>query len=275
MLWITLLESQHLGCKILVARYEYYVLLLLHNVNTVCVVAKEECWVQVATYVILLLIGEVVEECRNLLGIPSLHNALILANLTLEECNCKTQELVDNLLAGALKRWITEEASVNNRHNLLSLRILNIVAYLVLTLLNLGDNLFINSVVDVVADELLNLGLEVCHVNQGYTKCASLPLGEQAIITADPTVAKCAKERGIDVLQIQEGHISLPGYDHGFIGGCASFAPHADTSTVFFCGDVSTHPDAPKMKDFCKKHKFEVVNLFQNPLCDTGTIFMI
>ena len=142
-----------------------------------------------------------------------------------------------------------------------------------LNALPIGKYLICNT--KTVADELLNLGLEVCHVNQGYTKCASLPLGEQAIITADPTVAKCAKERGIDVLQIQEGNISLPGYDYGFIGGCASFAPHADTSTVFFCGDVSTHPDAPKMKDFCKKHKFEVINLFQNPLCDTGTIFMI
>ena len=142
-----------------------------------------------------------------------------------------------------------------------------------LNTLPIGKYLICNT--KTVADELLNLGLEVCHVNQGYTKCASLPLGEQAIITADPTVAKCAKERGIDVLQIQEGHISLPGYGHGFIGGCASFAPRADTSTVFFCGDVSTHPDAPKMKDFCKKHKFEVINLFQNPLCDTGTIFMI
>ena len=142
-----------------------------------------------------------------------------------------------------------------------------------LNALPIGKQLICNT--KTVADELLNLGLELCHVNQGYTKCSSLPLGDKAIITADPTVAKCADERGIDVLQIQKGHISLSGYNYGFIGGCASFAPRADLNSVFFCGDLSTHPDAPKIKDFCKKHKFEVINLFQNPLCDIGTIFMI
>ena len=142
-----------------------------------------------------------------------------------------------------------------------------------LNALSLGEHLFCNT--KTIATELLRLGLESCHVNQGYTKCSSLPLGDQALITSDASIAKCAREHGVDVLQIQEGHISLSGYDYGFLGGCASFAPRGGMDTVFFCGDLSGHPDAHKIEYFCKCHKFDVINLCENRLCDTGTIFMI
>ena len=142
-----------------------------------------------------------------------------------------------------------------------------------LNALPLGKYLFCNS--KTIAKELLLLEFLHCHVNQGYTKCSSLPLENQALITADASIAKCAKEHGIDVLQIQKGHISLPGYDYGFIGGCASFAPRGGMNTVFFCGNLSGHPDAHRIESFCDLHNFSVVNLSQDRLCDTGTIFMI
>ena len=142
-----------------------------------------------------------------------------------------------------------------------------------LNALSLGKHMFCNA--KTIATELLRLGLESCHVNQGYTKCSSLPLGDQALITSDASIAKCAKEHGIDVLQIQEGHITLPGYDYGFIGGCTSFAPRGGMNTVFFCGDILEHPDAHKIESFCDFHNFGIINLFQNRLFDTGTIFMI
>ena len=142
-----------------------------------------------------------------------------------------------------------------------------------LNALPIGKQLICNT--KTVADELLNLGLELCHVNQGYTKCSSLPLGDKAIITADPTVAKCADERGIDVLQIQKGHISLSGYNYGFIGGCASFAPRKNIDTVFFYGDIVKHPDYNRIYNFCVLHKYNVRSLSNFGLCDVGTIFMI
>jgi hypothetical protein len=126
-----------------------------------------------------------------------------------------------------------------------------------------------------VADELLDLGLKPCRVNQGYTKCSALPLGDRALITADASIAKCAREQCIDVLQIQEGHISLPGYDYGFIGGSASFAVRGGLDTVFFAGDISQHPDHGKIERFCQSYGFKIINLSNAPLCDVGTIFMI
>jgi len=122
---------------------------------------------------------------------------------------------------------------------------------------------------------LLSLGLTPCHVNQGYTKCSVLPIGNHALITSDASIATAAKACEIDVLQICESHISLSGYDYGFIGGCASFAPRGEMNTVFFCGDLSTHPDAKKIECFCTTHNLSIVNLSDSSLCDIGTIFMI
>ena len=142
-----------------------------------------------------------------------------------------------------------------------------------LNALPLGKHLFCNT--KTVAQELLALGLEPSHVNQGYTKCSSLPLGNNALITSDASIAECAKKRGIDVLQIREGDIALSGYDYGFIGGCASFAPRGGINTVFFCGDLSGHPDYKKINCFSQANNLSIVSLSNIGLCDVGTIFMI
>jgi hypothetical protein len=139
--------------------------------------------------------------------------------------------------------------------------------------LPLGQNLLCNT--KTVAKELLEIGLTACHVNQGYTKCSSLPIGKDALITSDVSIARNAEKMNIKVLQIQAGHISLPGYDYGFIGGCASFAPRQNIDTVFFCGDVSQHPDYNRISVFFQANGLSLVNLSNFGLCDVGTIFMI
>ena len=142
-----------------------------------------------------------------------------------------------------------------------------------LNALAIGKHLFCNT--KTVANELLTLEFLPKHVNQGYTKCSALPLGTDALITSDTSIATSARECGIDVLQIQPGHISLPGYDYGFIGGCASFAPRGGLDTVFFFGDASQHPDYKNINRFCQSHGYEIVSLTEIGLCDIGTIFMI
>ena len=142
-----------------------------------------------------------------------------------------------------------------------------------LNALLLGKNLFCNT--KTVARELLELGLTPCHVNQGYAKCSTLPLGESAMITSDVSIAKKATDMGLDVLQIEAGHISLDGYDYGFIGGCASFAPRKNINTVFFHGDITNHPDYNRIYNFCVLHNYSVKGLSNIGLCDIGTIFMI
>ena len=112
---------------------------------------------------------------------------------------------------------------------------------------------------------------KIVNVKQGYTKCSVAKISENAIITADSGIAKSAASNGIDVLTISQGHVLLDGYNTGFIGGaCGAF-----DDTVYFCGELSYHPDAEKIEDFCKKHKKSCVSLSNEPLFDVGSLFFL
>lgn len=54
-------------------------------------------------------------------------------------------------------------------------------------------------------------------VKQGYTRCATMVITEQAVITEDVGLAQRYKDYGFDVLVIDKGHIVLPGYNYGFL----------------------------------------------------------
>jgi hypothetical protein len=114
-------------------------------------------------------------------------------------------------------------------------------------------------------------GMEIINVRQGYTKCSVCKVTEFAIITADWGIAKEAQARGVDVLKIQVGHVRLDGYDCGFIGGASG----ADEKSVFFCGDILSHPDGEAIKTFCRKHGKECISLSNEPLFDVGTLFFL
>ena len=112
---------------------------------------------------------------------------------------------------------------------------------------------------------------ETVSVSQGYTKCSVCVVSDNAIVTADKGIAKACLGRDIDVLEISEGHISLPPYDFGFIGGASGI--YGDK--VYFCGSLDNHPDGEKIKDFCKKHKKIAISLGNGELQDVGSLFFI
>lgn len=114
-------------------------------------------------------------------------------------------------------------------------------------------------------------GLESADTRQGYAKCSTCIVSERAIITADPSIIKCASEFEIDTLEIGEGNILLPGCNFGFIGGASG----NDGENVYFCGDISAHPDGERIKDFCQKHKKNIISLSSEPLQDVGSIFFL
>ena len=114
-------------------------------------------------------------------------------------------------------------------------------------------------------------GYSIINVNQGYVRCTACPLSDDAVITADPSIKNALSPLGIDVLSISYGGVRLDGYDYGFIGGACGVTEDC----VFFAGDVTTHPDADRIVEFCRKHKKEVVSLFDGELLDVGSIFFI
>ena len=127
------------------------------------------------------------------------------------------------------------------------------------------------SLSSTLKSEAALLGKKIVNVKQGYTKCSVAKICENAIVTADKGIAAAASVHGIDALTIGEGHVTLKGYNTGFIGGsCGVFGDN-----VYFCGSLESHPDGEKIEDFCKKHKKSCISLSNEPLFDVGSLFFI
>ena len=115
------------------------------------------------------------------------------------------------------------------------------------------------------------LGYEIIHVSQGYTKCSICKVSESAIMTSDKAIAAACRGAGIDVLTVTEGHISLPPYDFGFIGGASG----ACRDKVYFCGSLDSHPDGERIREFCEKHNKSAISLTGGELQDVGSCYFI
>ena len=138
-----------------------------------------------------------------------------------------------------------------------------------------GERLFCNPKTVANRIRISLMDEKTVFVKQGYTKCSILPVGDRALITEDTAIAALARQNGFDVLQIEKGNVSLPGYDTGFLGGAASFSPYQKSNEILFCGSLEQHPNGDAVKVFCKKHQKEVVPLGEFPLLDVGTLFLI
>lgn len=106
------------------------------------------------------------------------------------------------------------------------------------------------------------------HMNQGYARCSALTVGDHAAITSDQGVAKVMKEQGIEVLLIKEGHIELQGFKNGFIGGVGGSVG----SLMLIAGQLKSHPDGELIQAFIMERGFQIIELFNGPLLDIGSI---
>ena len=113
------------------------------------------------------------------------------------------------------------------------------------------------------------VGLEIVNVRQGYTKCSVCAVNDGAAITADVGLAAALEGRGVEVLRVEPGHVTLPGYDSGFIGG----ATGVFGDSVYFCGSIEKHPNGKEIAAFCEKHGKRAVSLSDEKLYDVGSIF--
>ena len=136
-----------------------------------------------------------------------------------------------------------------------------------------GKNVFANikNASKTILKYLEDNGFAIHHVSQGYAHCSTCIVSENAIITADKGIAQAAQCVGIDVLLISEGNISLPPYNHGFIGGACGATSHS----IYFCGSLNYHPDGDKIREFIKNHSKDIIELSDSPLIDIGGILFI
>ena len=107
------------------------------------------------------------------------------------------------------------------------------------------------------------------HVNQGYTKCSTVVVNDHSLITADQGIYQAAKDF-MNVLLINQGHVSLDGYEYGFLGGTSACL---DDSVVFH-GDLSKHPDFERIVAFIEAEHKKPVYFTGFPLTDIGSILV-
>lgn len=133
-----------------------------------------------------------------------------------------------------------------------------------------GKNAFANTnhASSTVLKHLAENGYSIHHVSQGYAHCSTCIVSDNAIITADRDISLTAQKNGVDALLITEGHISLPPYNYGFIGGASGTIDDA----VYFCGSLAHHPDGAVIRSFVESHGKKVVELSDAPLSDVGGI---
>lgn len=140
---------------------------------------------------------------------------------------------------------------------------------ILLNCLFINNKLFakLDSVDESVLEYCESNNIETINVNQGYARCSTLVLYDNAAITADKSIEKALKNNGVEVLLISAGNIVLEGYDYGFIGGASTVI----NNTVYFFGDIKTHPDYSKIKVFCSRHNSTIEILCEDmPLTDIG-----
>jgi hypothetical protein len=125
----------------------------------------------------------------------------------------------------------------------------------------------------VCREELERRGLRFVPVKQGYSKCSSLIIGEEHLVSADPTICRKAREIGLHVLQIPPGDIQLPGMKYGFIGGASGVLNKE--KQVFFHGDWRATSWGQLVEAFVQSIGYECVSLNSGPLVDVGGLFFL
>ncbi len=136
--------------------------------------------------------------------------------------------------------------------------------------LTVGKRLFCKT--DSVSPSVMELaqgqGFKTVPVKQGYPACTVLPLGDNAAVTADEGMAKALRCEGVDVTFIENGGISLPPYDYGFIGGAAGVFDKC----VYFLGNPEKHACADLILGAVERAGLRSVSLIDAPLLDLGRI---
>jgi len=113
--------------------------------------------------------------------------------------------------------------------------------------------------------------LKTISVNQGYTKCNLLAIGNQSFITSDIGIFIALKKLDYKVLCVNPENIILQGYNNGFIGGTCGIID----DTLFINGNLDYFPDGRKVRKFIKGQKFKIVELYKGPLFDGGSILFL
>ncbi len=106
-------------------------------------------------------------------------------------------------------------------------------------------------------------------VRQGYTRCSLFAVDRNSFITSDKGIYKTLEKYNVDILFADSSKVVLPGFSHGFIGGCFGKAGNR----VFVSGNLNFVENGDRIREFITKKGFEIIELYNGPLFDGGGLF--
>lgn len=113
--------------------------------------------------------------------------------------------------------------------------------------------------------------LDLIHLNQGYSRCNLLPLKNDSFITSDEGVTRILQNNNLNVLYVSPDGIHLPGFKHGFFGGACGVYDNK----VFILGSLKHYKEGEKVRKFLHSLDYEIIELFDGPLFDGGSILFL
>lgn len=123
--------------------------------------------------------------------------------------------------------------------------------------------------------EINKRNFNLVNIKQGYAGCSSIcvPLqsGENLLISSDKGIISSVNKldnSNIHAEYFEETKsIILPGYDHGFIGGCCGYD---DELGLLVYGKING-----QLKELSKRYNFPILSIFDGPLTDIGGILVM
>ncbi len=110
---------------------------------------------------------------------------------------------------------------------------------------------------------------KLIQVKQGYTKCSTVVVNDDTVITADQGIYKAVNDL-MKALLIQPGHVLLGDDDNGFLGGASA----GFEDTIVFHGDLSQHPDFLRISEFLEAAHKRLLYFEEFPLTDIGSVLI-
>lgn len=123
-------------------------------------------------------------------------------------------------------------------------------------------------------DSVITTALEdadLIHVDQGYTRCNILALDDQHFITSDEKIKRVLDRFNKDCIGVSPDGIALPGFKHGFFGGCCGIFEQK----VFIIGSLMNYDEGARVLYYLEKNGFEIIELYDGQLFDGGSILFL
>ncbi|HPI30256.1 MAG TPA: hypothetical protein PLS26_06980 [Bacteroidales bacterium] len=111
----------------------------------------------------------------------------------------------------------------------------------------------------------------VINTRQAYTRCNLLVMDDNSFITSDSFTGNLLHKLKLNVCYVSPENIVLPGFPNGFFGGCCGI----HQKKLFISGSLTYLNAKNNVIDFVEKCGYDIIELYNGPLFDTGGLFFI